>query len=425
MDCISNMAGQKKQPILWIVSIAIVCFLSSVSFAETARTKIDVSDIRFWSYPDYTRVVVTLSDSPEYTKNRLANPDRLYFDIKNSQIRKELKTTLPVGNGMLKSVRASQFDESTVRVVLDLEKVREYKIITMEDPIRLIVDIYGQPSAAATSSNPAVPAKRRIVIDPGHGGHDPGAIGPNKLYEKDVVLDIALKLRKILSQDPGIEVFLTRDKDIFIPLEQRTAIANSKNADLFVSIHANASPRKAAKGIETYFLNWTNDEEANKVAARENRISLKKMKKLNEERDILEIIKGDLSRDSKRDESLKLANYIQLSMVNSLNRDYSHIVDLGVKQALFYVLFGARMSSVLVEVSFISNPLEEKLLSTGDYREGLARSIAGGITSYVTSDPPVQLLARNQSQNQSITHPQSQTLARASGRIRKTVASGQ
>lgn len=426
------MAGQKKQALRWIVSIAIVCCLSSVLLtgtaetAETVGTKIDVSDIRFWSYPDYTRVVVTLSDNPEYTKNRLANPDRLYFDIKNSQIRKELKTTLPVGNGMLKSVRASQFDENTVRVVLDLEKVREYKIITMEDPIRLIVDIYGQPSAA-TSSNRAVPAKRRIVIDPGHGGHDPGAVGPNKLYEKDVVLDIALKLRKILSKDPNVEVFLTRDKDIFIPLEQRTAIANSKNADLFVSVHANASPRKAAKGIETYFLNWTNDEEANKVAARENQISLKKMKKMNEERDILEIIKGSLDRDNKRDESLKLANYIQLSMVNSLNRDYSHIVDLGVKQAMFYVLFGARMSSVLVEVSFISNPLEEKLLSTGDYREGLARSIAGGITSYVTSVPPVELLAQNQeiAHAQANNQTQPQTQARASGRSRKTVASGQ
>ncbi|MGC2062937.1 MAG: N-acetylmuramoyl-L-alanine amidase [Thermodesulfovibrionales bacterium] len=403
IDCVSGVGGKKTQAVILILAVLFVVCITSASFAAS---KIDVSDIRFWSYPDYTRVVVTLSDTPDFTKKRLSNPDRLYFDIRNSQIRKELKTTLPVGNGMLKSVRASQYDENTVRVVLDLEKVRDYKIITMEDPIRLIIDINGQASVA---SNPEAPAKRRIVIDPGHGGHDPGAVGPNKLYEKDVVLDIALKLRKILAEDPSVEVFLTRDKDIFIPLEQRTAIANSKNADLFVSVHANASPRKEAKGIETYFLNWTNDEEANKVAARENKISLKKMKKMNEERDILEIIKGDLSRDSKRDESLKLANYIQLSMVNTLNRDYSHIVDLGVKQALFYVLFGARMSSVLVEVSFISNPLEEKLLSNNDYREGLAKSIAGGITSYVAAVPPARVL--NQAQNH------------VSGGARKTVAS--
>lgn len=415
MACGSGAAGRKKQAVILILAVFFTVCITASSFAAT---KIDVSDIRFWSYPDYTRVVVTLSDTPEYSKNRLSNPDRLYFDIRNSQIRKELKTTLPVGNGMLKSVRASQFDESTVRVVLDLEKVRDYKIVTMEDPIRLIIDIYGQASPAP---GPAVLAKRRIVIDPGHGGHDPGAVGPNKLYEKDVVLDIALKLRKILAADPSVEVFLTRDTDIFIPLEQRTAIANSKNADLFVSVHANASPRKAAKGIETYFLNWTNDEEANKVAARENQISLKKMKKMNEERDILEIIKGDLSRDSKRDESLKLANYIQLSMVNSLNRDYSHIVDLGVKQALFYVLFGARMSSVLVEVSFISNPLEEKLLSKSDYREGLARSIAGGITNYVASVPPARVVTQVQKPSQN--HVNTQVETQVSGGTRKTIAS--
>lgn len=415
MDRGSGAAGGNRLSVLLILAVFFVVCIPSASFADA---NIDVSDIRFWSYPDYTRVVVTVSDTPEYTKNRLSNPDRLYFDIRNSQIRKELKTTLPVGNGMLKSVRASQFDETTVRVVLDLEKVRDYKIITMEDPVRLIIDIYGQ---ASESPVPAVAAKRRIVIDPGHGGHDPGAVGPNRLYEKDVVLDIALKLRKILAADPSVEVFLTRDTDIFIPLEQRTAIANSKNADLFVSVHANASPRKAAKGIETYFLNWTNDEEANKVAARENKISLKKMKKMNEERDILEIIKGDLSRDSKRDESLKLANYIQLSMVNSLNRDYSHIVDLGVKQALFYVLFGARMSSVLVEVSFISNPLEEKLLSKSDYRQGLARSIAGGITSYVATVPPARAMARVQ--NHSRNHVNTQVQTQVAGGPRKTVAS--
>jgi N-acetylmuramoyl-L-alanine amidase len=372
--------------------VLLTCLLSAcLHSSAVAAGPIDVTDIRFWSYPDYTRVAVTLSDTPEYAEKRLSNPDRIYFDIKSSRIKKEVKTSLPVGNGMLKSIRASQFNDSTVRIVLDLEKVNDYKVLILEDPVRMIIDIYGKEAVSV----PAVTSqkKKRIVIDPGHGGHDPGAVGPNKLYEKDVVLDIALKLRKILSEDPNVEIFMTREKDVFIPLEERTAIANSKNADLFVSVHANASPRKAAKGIETYFLNWTNDEEAMKVAARENHISLKKMKKMSDERDVLEIIKGDLSRDNKRDESLKLANHIQLSMVNKLNKDYNHIVDLGVKQALFYVLLGAQMSSVLVEVSFISNPLEEKLLSKEEYRGELASSIASGITSYVTSRPPSQPVA--------------------------------
>jgi N-acetylmuramoyl-L-alanine amidase len=229
-----------------------------------------------------------------------------------------------------------------------------------------------------------------VVIDAGHGGHDPGAVGMKKLYEKSVVLDIALKLKKILASDQSYEVFLTRDKDIFIPLEERTAIANKKNADLFVSIHANASTRRQAKGIETYLLNWTDDEEAMKVAARENAISFKKMKAIHKQMDIVEIIKSDLMRESKRDESIKLANYIQRTMITNLDGSYKNISDLGVKQALFYVLFGARMPSVLVEVSFISNPEEEKLLSCDSYRMDIAKAVAEGVQKYLSPVPAEQ-----------------------------------
>lgn len=367
-----------------LLFLAIVTLFPSFS---SATDKIDVTDIRYWSYPDYTRVVISLTDNPDYIRNRLTKPDRLYFDIKNSRLKKELQKTISVGNGMLKTVRAGQFSDSIVRVVLDFDKMTNYKVLTMEDPIRLIIDIYGEKQTAS--------AKKRIVLDPGHGGHDPGAVGPKNLYEKDVVLDIALKLKKILASDPNLDIFLTRETDVFIPLEKRTAVAISKKADLFLSIHANASPRRDAKGIETYFLNWTNDEEAMKVAARENAISLKKMKKLNEGKDVLDVMLSDLRRDNKRDESLKLANFVQQNMVSSLNRSYSHIVDHGVKQALFYVLFGAQMPSVLVEVSFISNPLEEKLLSKDGYRLELAQSIATGITKYMTAVPDGQTIAQS------------------------------
>ena len=356
-----------------------------VPVSSHASGPVDVTDIRYWSYPEYTRVVISLTDQVEFTQKRLSNPDRLYFDLRNSRITTEIKKNISVSNEMLKSVRAGQFDSSTVRVVLDLEKITDYKIVKLEGPVRIIIDIYGQVTFSE---------KKRIVIDAGHGGHDPGAVGPKKLYEKDVVLDIALKLRELLAKNPNYEIFLTRDKDVFIPLEQRTAIANSKNADLFVSIHANASLSKAAKGIETYMLNWTNDEEAMKVAARENAISLKKMRQMNKkEMDILDIIKNDLSRENKRDESIKLAHYIQKNLVSDLHRDHNNVVDLGVKQALFYVLFGAKMPSVLVEVSFISNPLEEKLLSKDDYRGDLAKSISAGITKYMSKAPEGQTVA--------------------------------
>jgi N-acetylmuramoyl-L-alanine amidase len=378
-------AGVQKRTFLLL--LAAVFFSFSPRISQSAGT-VDVTDISYWSYTDYTRVVVTLSDRADYAKKRLSNPDRLYFDINGSTIKKELKTNLPIGNGMLKSVRAAQFNENTVRVVLDLEKIKDYKIVTLEGPVRIIIDVYG------ASARPFVSSKKRIVIDPGHGGHDPGAIGPKKLCEKDVVLDIALKLKKILSKEPDIEVFLTRDKDVFIPLVERTAIANSKKADLFVSVHANASPNREAKGIETYFLNWSDDMESMKVAARENQISLKKMKEMKNESDFLDVELASLTRDHKRDESNKLANYIQMAMVSGLADEYPRVVDLKVKWAMFYVLFGARMPSVLAEVSFISNPLEEKLLSKDKYREEIARSIASGISKYMSVTPDSQTVAK-------------------------------
>jgi N-acetylmuramoyl-L-alanine amidase len=204
-----------------------------------------------------------------------------------------------------------------------------------------------------------------------------------------VVLDIALKLKKELEANSLYDVFLTRDKDVFIPLEERTAFANKVGADLFVSIHANASPRREAKGIETYLLNWTDDEEAMRVAARENAISLRKMKAMNQKMDIVKVIMDDLFRQIKRDESIKLAHYVQNSLIKNCENRYN----LGVKQALFYVLFGARMPSVLIEVSFISNPEEEKLLSEDEYRFKIAKAIYEGIEKYFVSLPSFQKFA--------------------------------
>jgi N-acetylmuramoyl-L-alanine amidase len=355
-------------------------------FAEASS--IEVKDIRSWSSENYTRVVVDLTNTVEFSKNRLSNPDRLYFDVKDAHISKEINPSIPVGDGILKTVRASQFNKTTVRVVLDLDEISDYQTFIFDDPARLVIDVYGKTRTAAKPDMNIV--KRMIVLDPGHGGHDPGAVGPKNLYEKDVVLDIALKLKKVLMEDPFNEVFLTRERDIFIPLEERTAMANRKNADLFVSIHANASPRREARGIETYLLNWNDDEEAIRVAARENAISLKKMRAMNRQVDIVDVIKSDLIRENKRDESIKLANYIQRSLISNLDSDTKHVLNLGVKQALFYVLFGAKMPSVLVEVSFISNPEEERLLSNDAYRTEIAKGIAKGLNTYLTSAPTVQ-----------------------------------
>jgi N-acetylmuramoyl-L-alanine amidase len=373
-----------------ILKYAVILLLTFFPSYLTASGKTEVKGIRYWSSPDYTRVVVNLSGTIEFSKNRILKPDRLYFDLMNTVIAKDIKTSLPVGDGILKTVRAGQFKPNIVRVVLDLEEIADFNAFILENPARLVIDVRGKEKIKKTD---AAIVKRRIVIDPGHGGHDPGAVGLGGLYEKDVVLDIALKLEKILSADPLNEIFLTRRTDVFIPLEERTVIANKRKADLFVSIHANASPRRGTKGIETYLLNWTDDEEAMRVAARENQISLKKMKAMHQQMDIVKIITEDLMRQNKRDESIKLAHYIQKSMVSKLNNIHEDTLDLGVKQALFYVLFGARMPSVLVEVSFISNPEEERLLSSDSYRMQIAEAIAAGLNKYITSIPTVQKVA--------------------------------
>jgi N-acetylmuramoyl-L-alanine amidase len=370
-------------------SVVVLLLIFSTSVLK-ASDKIEVKGIRYWSSLDYTRVVIDLSGSIEFTKNRLSNPDRLYLDLTNTTISKEIMTSLPVGDDILKMVRAGQFSPDTVRVVLDLKDMADFDVFVLDEPARLVIDVYGKTRTKRPDTTISI---RRIVIDPGHGGHDPGAVGPRGLYEKDVVLDIALKLRKILLGDPRNEVFLTRETDVFIPLEERTVIANKKNADLFVSIHANASPRRKANGIETYLLNWTDDDEAMRVAARENQISLKKMKEMNRKMDVLDIIMSDLMRQNKRDESIKLAHHIQNSIISTLDNGNKNVLDLGVKQALFYVLFGARMPSVLVEVSFISNPEEEKLLSKESYRTQIAEAIAEAINKYLSYIPAVQKVA--------------------------------
>ncbi len=383
------MNPQLANKSVFTYGVSLILFFLATS--SSASEKIDVKGIRYWSSPGYTRVVIDLSSPADFSTNRLSNPDRVYFDLKNSRLKKEIKTALPVGDGLLKAVRAGQFDAQTVRVVLDLEKIKDFHSFILDDPTRLVIDVNG----AEIAKKPETPVvRRRVVIDPGHGGHDPGAVGPSGLYEKNVVLDIALKLKKILLADPFNEVFLTRETDRFISLEERTAMANRKNADFFVSIHANANPVRRVKGIETYLLNWTNDDEAMRVAARENKISLKKMREMHRQMDTLGMILNDLSRDSKRNDSIKLANYIQQSMITTLNNESSYKrIDLGVKQALFYVLFGARMPSVLVEVSFISNPQEEQLLSDESYRMQIAKAIAKGLNTYTDSAPAEQKVA--------------------------------
>jgi N-acetylmuramoyl-L-alanine amidase len=214
----------------------------------------------------------------------------------------------------------------------------------------------------------------RIVIDPGHGGHDPGVLGKG-LTEATLALDVALRLEKLLQKDAGTEVVLTRRSDVYVPLEERTEIANRHNADLFLSIHANASRNEDARGIETFFLSFASSPDAEAVAARENSASTREMNQLPD------LIKA-ITLNNKLDESRDLATIVQDSLVSHLRKSNREIRSRGVKKAPFVVLIGAAMPSVLAEISFVSNARELALLKTPAYRQRIAEALYLAVTKY-------------------------------------------
>jgi N-acetylmuramoyl-L-alanine amidase len=217
----------------------------------------------------------------------------------------------------------------------------------------------------------------RVVIDAGHGGHDPGAQS-NGVSESELTLDVALRLSRLLEKQPGVEVVLTRDTDVFIPLEERTAIANREGADLFLSIHANASRNPKARGVESYFLNFASNAAAEAVAARENAASSRAMHSLPE------IVRA-IALNDKIDESRDFAETVQRSMVRRLSVRNAQVRDLGVKQAPFVVLIGAAMPSVLAEISFVTNRQEGQLLKSTAYRQQIAESLLDAVLRYQQS----------------------------------------
>ena len=366
--------------------------------------------IRYWSGPEYTRVVLDLSApvvaKPNYLKGE--NP-RLYFDLLYTKVAADLPLTVAIGNGLIKQVRSSQFDGQRTRVVLDLNRVADYKLATLENPHRVVIDIQGQPVTVGLSSQPPgkqevsaaaddsiasildrssdrqvtlhVPQEMHdegihlIVVDAGHGGKDPGAIGPHKTYEKDVTLAMAKSLAKRLRQQMKVKVLLTRSDDRYLPLRERTEYANQVGADLFISLHANATANGKAYGIETYFLNLSKNNQAAEVAARENGTTLQEVGNL-------EAILFDLMANAKINESSRLAAEVQQSLVAGLRPHYSRIKDHGVKQGPFHVLLGATMPSVLIEAGFISNPRDEKRLISSKYQQKVAAAIVKGVMNY-------------------------------------------
>jgi N-acetylmuramoyl-L-alanine amidase len=387
-----------------------------------------VGDVKAWTGDDYTRIAIPLDHWVGWQKFELpavgGAPRRLALDFRPARLDGAAQARNVEGD-QVDRVRTAQRDPETVRVVFELPGRDDVRFYRLDDPPRLIVDIGTRlaereargaargPAAAAPAPKgplttpstigppppppPPPPALagsgdeeggathpiRRIVVDAGHGGYDPGAIGPSGVREKDVTLAMSRKLAQRLKQ-AGFEVVMTRSDDRYVALEERTAIANASKGDLFVSIHANANPRRSLAGVETWILNVADDRYANRLAARENGVDPDDESGALDARRIL----TDLDARSSTDASRRLAQQVQKEITGSVRERVGEVQDLGVKSALFYVLVGARMPAVLVETAFISNRREEQRLSSARYQDEVAAAVARAVVGFASQQGP-------------------------------------
>lgn len=353
----------------------------------------NVTDIRSFSYEDKTRVVIDISEKSSYKVITLSGPERVVIDVDAKLgILTEKEVEIKVDDLLVNKIRSGQFTEDTVRIVADLKGKHEFQVFDLAAPDRIVVDIYSSKDQTSmvvqkdivtgieTVDN-EIGRRHVIVIDPGHGGNQPGAIGPSGLKEKDVVLDIALKTKRLL-EESGFTVYLTRENDVDIPLEKRPLLAMQKEATAFISIHTNSAIQKGsstAKGIETYLLSSRYiGASAKDVADRENRAS--QSNAYNDS--ILNQIIADLEESASISFSEDFAKIVQKNAIQ-----YTGLNNRGVKQAPFIVLKGVNMAAVLIEVGFISNPNEEKLLKTPEFKEKVAQALNQAVRDYVKNIP--------------------------------------
>ncbi|MBC8168078.1 MAG: N-acetylmuramoyl-L-alanine amidase [Bryobacteraceae bacterium] len=409
--------------------------------------------VRFWTFSDLTRIVIETSEDFQFRKDRVPDPDRLFFDLTNTVLRlgKRGQVTYPVNDSRLRQIRLAETVPGTSRVVFDLQQDVDFSVSVMTNPPRLLVElrrgdskagkgvtppvisaIPTSPAVAVTSPaslppppvrqiaepsmvgsipalpkqaivaiNPPVAGKRsplppppraanmgaqsmtralglkigRIVLDPGHGGHDTGTSGVGGLLEKDLVLDVCKRLGALVETRLGAEVVYTRTDDTYIPLDRRTDIANQQRADLFLSIHANSSPAGATSGVETYYLNFTDNKTAMELAARENAGSSKTVYDLKE-------LLQKIAMHDKIEESRQFAARVHQSLYTASAKANQRTRDRGVKKAPFVVLIGASMPSVLAEIGFVTNPKDEALFRKADFRQKIADGLFQGISRY-------------------------------------------
>lgn len=354
----------------------------------------DVEDVRTWSYEDYTRVVVEVTRPVEtevkrLTANRKAGrPERLYLDLPRIWVGRDFEKGIPIADGLLQGVRLGQNTLTTSRLVIDLQRYQRHRLLVLRSPHRVVIDVYGgRKNQAKGHFKPgdvtgraggrlSIPLRRiqTVVVDPGHGGKDPGAIGIGGLQEKVVNLRLARMLGKRLDE-MGFDVVYTRDTDKTISLEERTVIAQAAHGDLFVSVHANASTRRGTRGIEIYSLDENHERHSLDVAARENGVS-------RDEVDSLQRAMAKLQVSENSEHSVELANAVHDQLMPGLLKKYSSVPDLGVKKGPFYVLFLSSMPAILLESGFLTNKYDARLLRSESYLQTMADHVAAGLKEY-------------------------------------------
>lgn len=349
-----------------------------------------IQNFRVMTSPEKIRLVIDLDRQTKVIERRVTNPSRVVIALPNVAMSRSALAKAEDGTVPAPFV-VTQSAVPAVAVSLPTAAFRTYKQFTLSNPPRLVVDITPTTDPPVADTQPplsvpsapliqpaAPPAKgyRTIVIDPGHGGKDPGARGVRHTEEKDITLKVGLKLRDLLNKQPGLRVLMTRDHDVFVELEERAKFANSHEADLFVSIHVNSHPSRQVKGIEIYHFGEAKDQRALEVAARENGTPLSSTGVG------WEYLVADLLTSKKIEASLELAWTAKEAMVTHMNGHYA-MNDHGVKTAPFYVLRFTSMPSILAEIAYISNPTEEDLLRRPAFVRDVAESLYQGVNAYL------------------------------------------
>ena len=333
-----------------------------------------LEDLRFRSYPSFTRVVVeTSAPLPYRIESRGPRDARIRLSGLGTDARVE-----SVRDGFVDEVRIERAGSDAILKIVFEATAGEVRATALADPPRLMLDVMRPAEPATRERRETVTPLRVIVLDAGHGGHDSGAVGPGGLMEKELVLDVTRRVARLVDKQLGLKVLLSRESDHFVTLRDRTSFANRERADLFVSIHANAHRESASEGVETYFLSSeATDSAARQVAALENGVVQLEKASARGRGDIVKSILWDLAQSEFQLESSRLAEIVLDSMTRSLR-----IPNRGVKQAGFYVLGGAAMPAVLLEIGFVTNPKEEKKLREPRYRDDIARAIFEGVAEY-------------------------------------------